>query len=252
MFQYSQHDEQKKTESTHLSAVRLLWYDRASWSVQAICVSPRCTILCTFACTSPPAAGLFSRFLIRDAQAPRPYTDGVHLGLGQAPWRALWASEVARAGFNFIPPRRGSQGPGNPTKSFFFLSSFWLCCRLILARTTPSIKLSSSRLRRSHGATSVAHQALPFVTATDGASMCVCVCAMFPVDQRCNGLNAALGGGAGRHPHFLGVSKATALPRCTLRSAAVRSDSTSASHSSLGLRLCACSVFTRTHAHIST
>ena len=36
-----------------------------------------------------------------------------------------------------------------------------------------------SLLRRSHSTTVVAHHALPFVTATNGAS--VCVCAMIPV-----------------------------------------------------------------------
>ena len=45
---------------------------------------------------------------------------------------------------------------------------------------TPSLKLSSSLLCGSHGTNAVAHQALPFVTATDGASVCVRVRAMFP------------------------------------------------------------------------
>ena len=54
---------------------------------------------------------------------------------------------------------------------------------LLLLCITPSLKLSSSLLRGSHGTTvAVAHQALPFLMATDGASVCVRVCAVFPVD----------------------------------------------------------------------
>ena len=47
---------------------------------------------------------------------------------------------------------------------------------------TPSLKLSSSLFGGGHGTTAVAHQAPPFVTATDGASVCTRVgAAMFPV-----------------------------------------------------------------------
>ena len=45
---------------------------------------------------------------------------------------------------------------------------------------TVSLKPSSSLLCGSHGTTAIAHQALPFVKATDGAPVCVCA-AMFPV-----------------------------------------------------------------------
>ena len=50
---------------------------------------------------------------------------------------------------------------------------FLLCLLLLLLYhvcITPSLKLASSLLCGSHGTTAVAHEALPFVTATDGAS----------------------------------------------------------------------------------
>ena len=64
---------------------------------------------------------------------------------------------------------------GTPHFSFFFL----LCYLLLLLYhvcITPSLKLSSSLLCGSHGTTAVAHEALPFVLATDGAPVCSCSC----------------------------------------------------------------------------
>ena len=69
---------------------------------------------------------------------------------------------------------------------------------------TPSLKLSSSLLCGSHGTTAIAHRALPFVTATDGASVCVRVHAMFPIgtniksQERCK--DAAQGAGQYKPP----------------------------------------------------
>ena len=48
--------------------------------------------------------------------------------------------------------------------------------------TTPTLKLSNSLPCGSRGTTAVAHRALTFETATNGASVCVRVCPMFPVD----------------------------------------------------------------------
>ena len=58
--------------------------------------------------------------------------------------------------------------------------SFALLLLVYHVYITPSPNLSSSLLCGSHGTTALAHEALPFVTATDGASVCACV--MFPVD----------------------------------------------------------------------
>ena len=57
-----------------------------------------------------------------------------------------------------------------------FFSSACCCCCSCHACITPSLKLSSSLLCDSHGRTAIEHQVLPFVTATDGASVCACVC----------------------------------------------------------------------------
>ena len=76
----------------------------------------------------------------------------------------------------------------NPTFQLFrfFFCSACCCCRCCAYHVVciaPSLKLSSPRtlwwrsLRcGSHGTTAIAHQVLPFVAATDGASVCVCVC----------------------------------------------------------------------------
>ena len=73
--------------------------------------------------------------------------------------------------FRLAEPRRTMETPQ-------FNGFALLLCHVCIAS---SIKLSSSLLCCSHGTTAVAHQALPFVTAMDGASVCVLVWAMFPV-----------------------------------------------------------------------
>ena len=94
---------------------------------------------------------------------------------GRGSFLALSAAAHA-GGRRYVPPRRASQDHGKPT-TFVFLS-------LLLdhvSRITQSLKLPSSLLCGSHGTTAFAHLALPFVTATDGASVCTYV-AMFAID----------------------------------------------------------------------
>ena len=62
------------------------------------------------------------------------------------------------------PSRPGTWKPHNSSNS--------LCCCCI----APSLQLSSPLLCGSHGTTAVAYQTLLFVTTTDGASVCACVC----------------------------------------------------------------------------
>ena len=52
-----------------------------------------------------------------------------------------------------------------------------------------TLKLSSSPLCDSHVTTVVAHQVPPFVTATDGASVCACVCVLCFLLERTHHLN---------------------------------------------------------------
>ena len=100
-------------------------------------------------------------------------------------------------------------------KTFFLVS-----CLLLLYHTciTPSFKLSSSLLCGSHGATAVAHQALPFVTATDGASECACERHVSYRNEHIllsrEGQERFAGGKSDTiDPHFLGISKTTAQRR---------------------------------------
>ena len=57
--------------------------------------------------------------------------------------------------------------------AFYFVLCFLLLYHVCV---TPSLKLSSSLLCGSYGTTAVAHQALSFVAATDGASVRACAC----------------------------------------------------------------------------
>ena len=72
-------------------------------------------------------------------------------------------------------------------KLFIFLLCLLLPLLLLLlyylevCLFTPCHKLSSSLLCGNHSETAVAHQALPFVTATDGASVCARARTMFPM-----------------------------------------------------------------------
>ena len=70
--------------------------------------------------------------------------------------------------FRPAEPRRTMESP-----PFFFAPLLLLL--LYRVCITPSLKLSSSLLCGSQGTTAVTHQALPAVTATDGASVCACV-----------------------------------------------------------------------------
>ena len=57
----------------------------------------------------------------------------------------------------------------------------FLCCFCIMSASHHPVS-SQSLICGSHGTTAVTHQALPVVTATDGASVGVRVCATLPVD----------------------------------------------------------------------
>ena len=113
-----------------------------------------------------------------------PVHQGASVVPDRAPWRALWAFKAARSGkssWDRVPRRRTGPARGNPT---FFCFVFFALSSQLQPSITPSHKLSSSLLCDSHGTSAVAHQALPVVTATDGASLSVRVCAMFPVALR--------------------------------------------------------------------
>ena len=90
--------------------------------------------------------------------------------------RTIW--QVVMGSCSATPDRSG------PWKPHVFLFFFFALSSQLQPSITPSHKLSSSLLCDSHGTSAVAHQALPVVTATDGASLSVRVCAMFPVALR--------------------------------------------------------------------
>ena len=101
----------------------------------------------------------------------------VHYGAsfdpGRVPWRVLWASKIARAGslsrIAFSPPE---QSRPIETPKWHIVHFFTKCiCPLFLKNHS-----SSPQRLGSHGATAAAFQYLRFVTATNGASACVCAC----------------------------------------------------------------------------
>lgn len=106
----------------------------------------------TFASTTLPAAGLFSRVLLRGTQEPRPYTAAhtwAQARLGGACSRRQKSHELAlfhRIAFGPVEPRRTMETP------HFVL----LCCCCIMFVITPSLKPSkpsSAQLCGSHGTT---------------------------------------------------------------------------------------------------
>ena len=122
--------------------------------------------------------GRFSRCRLRGTQGARVYTTaqvwvpagicGARSGQSRAIWQLI-------TGFLSASPSLAGQCNPHDLRVFPLLLLYHV-------RITPSLKLSSCLLCGSHGTTAVVHQALPLVTATDGASVCVRVCAMFPVD----------------------------------------------------------------------
>ena len=91
------------------------------------------------------------------------------------------------------------------------------CCCTCHVYITPSLKLSNSVLCGSHGATAVTHHhTLPFVTATDGESVCACACHVsYRNEHIISGeVQGCCEGGRAIEAHicFLGISKATAEP----------------------------------------
>ena len=100
---------------------------------------------------------------------------------------------------------------------------FLLCCLLLLYvsclyHTVPqALKLFAFC---SHGSTTVAHQLLPFVTATDGASVCGGSCVLCFLWERTHNLQRVEGrceGGRAMqtHTYVLGILHATAQPVTT-------------------------------------
>ena len=134
-------------------------------------------IFCTVACPARPVAGRFSRSRLRGTQGGRMYTKAQVWGPGRAPWRVLWAFEVAQSGKQSqgrFPPRRASHDSGAAQfgtgyECIIFLFLLWFCCRCcccimsitrcccIMSFITPPLKLSRSLLSGSHGTMAVAH-----------------------------------------------------------------------------------------------
>ena len=136
--------------------------------------------------SSPPAAGFFSSYRMRGTQGARMHKTAQVLGIGRALWHVLHAQNGASFGYRTGSVAR-ALGVQSRTSWIFFKGSHSAPpSRPPLQETPPfqraaavshrPFQLSSSLLCGSDGTTAVAHQALPFVTATDGAS----VCAMFP------------------------------------------------------------------------
>ena len=123
---------------------------------------------CTFACPARPAAGRFSCCRLRDTQGGR--NDArAHVwapaGLGGACSGRPKSRELPLfRGISFSPSRVGPWK--NTTSASRSAAVSYITCPL---------KLSHSLRCGSHGSIAVAHQASPFVTATDSASVCACV-----------------------------------------------------------------------------
>ena len=93
------------------------------------------------------------------------------LGPGRDPWRVLWALKVAKSSIRAAQSRAGRW---RPLKLCFFC--------LVLAASVVCGVMSVSHVLfyfapdHSRGTTTAAHQALYFVTATDGAFVCAAAC----------------------------------------------------------------------------
>ena len=112
-------------------------------------------LFCTLASFALRAEGLLSRSRLRGTHGTRAYTT---LQAGPRPGSVARALGVqSRASWLVC-----HAGPWKPHSLVFFFPAL--------------LQLSSSLLRGSHDTAALAHQALPFVTAADGASVCVCVC----------------------------------------------------------------------------
>ena len=83
----------------------------------------------TFARLSPAPLGHFSRSRLRGTQGGPPVHHGASLGPGRAPWRVLWAFQVAKSGkCNHGVAFRGAradQDNGKPIMSAVFIH----CCK---------------------------------------------------------------------------------------------------------------------------
>ena len=99
---------------------------------------------------------------------------------------------------------------GTPRFSFLFFVALLLVAAAAVRIMSVSHRPSRSQalcFRHSHG-TTVAHQVLPFVTATDGASVCACVCVLCFICERTHiskrGARTLRRGGGDTNLHFLG------------------------------------------------
>ena len=79
-------------------------------------------------------------------------------------------ASTQRIAFRLAEPR------GTMEPHMLIVWPFALLLRLYRVVITSSLKLLSCLLCGSHGTAAVAHETLPFVTATDGASVCVRAC----------------------------------------------------------------------------
>ena len=97
-------------------------------------------IFCTVACPARPVAGRFSRSRLRGTQGGRMYTKAQVWGPGRAPWRVLWAFEVAQSGKQSQGRFPSSQSLARQWKSR--ISAFRLllcgCCCIMSVSHHPS------------------------------------------------------------------------------------------------------------------
>ena len=168
-------------------------------------------------------------------------TAGARLGPGRAPWRVLWAFNVARAGRqsrDCIPPRRDSQDDGTPTLYKDLCSAVVVRVSCLYHTVPQALRLSAwwqPWYNSSHTSSSS-----PLVTAADGACVRVSVCVMFPVDvgnrnehksSREMQFIGCCAVGAGRYNFALGdfkSNRAATVPTTTKEAVEQRYNSTSA------------------------
>ena len=136
-----------------------------------ICLIRACT-KCTFCEYRQPLLfrpRVFSRALGCGHEGGPRVHYGASVAPRRVPWRALWAFKVA-ASWLFLrdrfPPSQTQAGPWKPPN----LSHFHFFTSLLLF-----LKHRSSYQRLGSYRTTAALQVFPFVTATNGASACVCV-----------------------------------------------------------------------------
>lgn len=108
----------------------------------------------------------------RNTEGPRLHY-GASLGPGRAQWFVLWAFQMARADLYSWLLRSAVPSRARPRKPHHFIFSVCWCWWRCYISLPPSLKLSTLG---NHGTTPVAHQALPFATATGGSFVREGVC----------------------------------------------------------------------------